>query len=205
MKHNHGIDRNVNVSPAPRDDNRESFEWLFKTYYSPLCDYAYAILGDFDEAEDVVQDLFTRLLHDQKEIAAPASMKSYLYASTRHRALNVLKHKAVMKRNNSLLVEFIENLQQEGYSKEEELQIEKISRVLESLPSRCRAVFTLSCLEGKRYKEIAAEMGISVNTVKFHVKRAYKEIHAAIDSAASPLLLLLTIKNRLYPLSAYRR
>ncbi|MDR0766540.1 MAG: sigma-70 family RNA polymerase sigma factor, partial [Odoribacteraceae bacterium] len=172
-------------------------ESLFRTYYTSLCDYAHAILGDFDEAEDVVQELFTCLLDERKEKIVRVSEKSYLYASTRYRALNVLKHKAVMQRNNPILVEFIENVQQEGYSEEEEMNIEKINRVMESLPPRCRDIFTRSCIEGKSYKEIALETGISVNTVKFHVKQAYKAIHAVVHPPVDPLLLLLAIKSRL--------
>ena len=189
-------DRNVQSILETRKDTREHLEQLFKTYYVPLCDYARAILGDAVEAEDVVQDLFTRLWNDKGNVETLVSEKSYLYASTRYRALNVLKHKAVVKRNHPLLLDFIEELQQEGYSEEEELKIERIKAVLDALPPRCRSVFTMSCLEGKTYREIAVELGISVNTVKFHVKQAYKEIHAVVfDPGDNALLLLLAIKN----------
>lgn len=177
-------------------DDKERFEKLFRTYYAALCDYAHAILGDFDEAEDVVQEIFARLWDGKEDKTIQVAAKSYLYTSTRHMALNVLKHKAVMQRNNPLLVDFIEIVQQEGYSEEEELKIEKMTRVMENLPPKCREIFTMSCLEGKSYKEIALETGISVNTVKFHVKHAYKAIHAVVLPPVDPILLLLAIKNR---------
>ncbi|MDR1274452.1 MAG: RNA polymerase sigma-70 factor [Odoribacteraceae bacterium] len=190
------VDREEEAPFAPGGDGRGRFEHLFKTYYAPLCDYSHAILGDYAEAEDVVQDLFTHLWNHREEIGIQGSINSYLYASVRYRALNVLKHKAVMARNNPMLVDFIENVLEEGYSEEEELKIAKINEVLGSLPPRCRAIFTMSCLEGKKYGEIADELGISINTVKFHVKKAYKEIHAAVHPIPGPLLVLLAIKNR---------
>ncbi|MDR0545057.1 MAG: RNA polymerase sigma-70 factor [Odoribacteraceae bacterium] len=177
-------------------EERRRFETLFKTHYAPLCNYVQAILGDFDEAEDVVQELFAHLWDDRKERTIVSSEKSYLYASARYRALNVLKHKAVMQRNNPLLVDFIESVQQEGYSEEEERAVEEISRVIGELPPRCREIFTKSCLEGKSYKEIADEAGISINTVKYHVKQAYKAIHAVLQPPITPLLLLLSAKSR---------
>ncbi|MDR1414672.1 MAG: RNA polymerase sigma-70 factor [Odoribacteraceae bacterium] len=196
MEPRNSVERTGNDPLAAGFDDRRAFERLFKSCYAPLCDYVHAILGDFQASEDVVQDLFTRLWRDREGLEVQGSIRSYLYASARYRALNVLKHKAVVEKNNPILAEFIENVQQEGYSEEEELKIEQINRVLEELPPRCRAVFTASCLEGRSYGEIAARMGISVNTVKFHVKRAYREIHAVIQASPAPILVLLAVKNR---------
>ena len=190
-----GKDRNLSL----HQDGQEHFERLFRAYYDPLCHYSYAILGDFSEAEDVVQDLFTYLWKNKEEVKFEREAKAYLYSSVRYRALNVLKHKVVMRRNNPLLLQFIQNIQQEGYSEEEELKIEKINEVLNTLPPQCKTVFTMSCLDGKKYKEIAQELGISVNTVKFHITKAYREIREKVGSIDNPMLLLLVVRNDLKP------
>ena len=116
------------------------------------------------------------------------SVKSYLFTSVRFRALNVLKHKMVERKHGALLTEFIEGLQRSDYSEEEMQQIEQIKKVLQELPTQCRVVFTMSCLEGKKYKDIANELGISVNTVKSHVMKAYKDIRARVGENTSPIL-----------------
>jgi RNA polymerase sigma-70 factor (ECF subfamily) len=196
---NERVNKEASARDALQDNSRGSFELLFKTFYAPLCDYTRAILGDSSEAEDVVQDLFTHLWKHKEEVNIHGPARSYLYASARYRALNVLKHRLVMKKNSPLLVDFIENIQQDGYSEEEEQKIEKINEVLASLPPQCRAVFTMSCLDGKKYKEIALELDISVNTVKFHVTRAYREIRSAIGTITGSILLLLAIKEAFHP------
>ncbi len=177
------------------NNNQKDFEQLFRAYYASLCDYAYAILGDYAEAEDVVQYIFIYLWNSRKKIKIESSIKSYLYSSVRYRSLNILRHRVVMRQNNPVLIDFIEKLQQEGYSEEEELKIEKINKALESLTPQSRIVFTMSCLEGKTYKEIARELGISVHTVKFHISNAYRHIRQKVDSDRDILLLLLIIKN----------
>lgn len=105
----------------------------------------------------------------------------------------------IERKHGALLVEFIEDLQNSGYSEEEVQRIEQIKEVLQTLPLQCRTVFTKSCLDGKKYKEIADELGISVNTVKSHVMKAYRDIRARVGGEQSPcyFLLLCGIKDGL--------
>ena len=164
------------VFSAIKSGDQRVFERVFRMFYVPLCDYAAMILGEQAEAEDVVQDLFMHIWRSRVEIEVQDSVKSYLFTSVRFRALNVLKHKMVERKHGALLTE------------EEMQQIEQIKKVLQELPTQCRVVFTMSCLEGKKYKDIANELGISVNTVKSHVMKAYKDIRARVGENTSPIL-----------------
>ncbi len=168
-----------------RTDNKEvatDLESLFRTNYVQLCDYAYSFLGDYVLAEDVTQDIFVNLMENARDSSLVLS-RYYLFASVRYRALNVLRHQAVQRRNSKALTEFIEYTMNEPPwdVEEEERKVRKVREALSDLSPQCRAVFTMSCLEGKRYKEIAEEMAISVNTVKFHVVRAYRELRKKLE------------------------
>lgn len=183
------------VFSAIKSGDQRAFERVFRMFYVPLCDYAAMILGEQAEAEDVVQDLFMHIWRSRVEIEVQDSVKSYLFTSVRFRALNVLKHKMVERKHGALLTEFIEGLQRSDYSEEEMQQIERIKKVLQELPIQCRVVFTMSCLEGKKYKDIANELGISVNTVKSHVMKAYKDIRARVGENTSPILFFIACKS----------
>ena len=177
-----------------KSGDQRAFEQMFRMFYIPLCDYAVMILGEQAEAEDVVQDLFMHIWKSRAKMEVQESVKSYLFTSVRFRALNVLKHKIVERKHGALLTEFIENLQCSDYSEEEVQRIEQIKEVLQTLPSQCRVVFTMSCLDGKKYKEIAEELGISVNTVKSHIMKAYRDIRARVGGESSPLLLFISLQ-----------
>ena len=193
------------VFSAIKSGDQRAFERVFRMFYVPLCDYAAMILGEQAEAEDVVQDLFMHIWRSRVEIEVQDSVKSYLftsvrfkaylYSTVRNKALNVLKHKMVERKHGALLTEFIEGLQRSDYSEEEMQQIEQIKKVLQELPIQCRVVFTMSCLEGKKYKDIANELGISVNTVKSHVMKAYKDIRARVGENTSPILFFIACKS----------
>lgn len=177
---------------AIRLGNKDAFERLFQRHYVALCNYAATYLDEQGETEDVVQDVFVYVWNNRKTVEVRNSLKSYLYSSVKHRALNILKHRAVERSHSRLLGEFLEDLSRTEYSEEEQLQLEQIQKVLQTLPLQCRTVFTMSCLEGKKYKEIAEELQISVNTVKFHILKAYRDIRENITAPGeAPVLLFV--------------
>lgn len=178
-----------------KNGDHRAFEQMFRMFYVPLCEYAAMILGDQAEAEDVVQDLFTYLWESRQKVQVEEGVKSYLFTSVRFRALNVLKHRMVEQKHGASLAKFVEDLQNSGYSEEEMQRVQQIQEVLRTLPAQCRTVFTMSCLDGKKYREIAEELGISVNTVKSHVMKAYRDIRARVGSECSPVLLFIALQG----------
>jgi RNA polymerase sigma-70 factor (ECF subfamily) len=102
--------------------------------------------------------------------------------SVRNRCLNELNslaHREELQFSSFSLpenVEFLDTLFIEkdhplGYLLEQELE-EELERSIEALPEECRVVFKKSRFEQKKYEEIARELNISVNTVKYHIKNA---------------------------------
>jgi RNA polymerase sigma factor (sigma-70 family) len=76
-------------------DNKEVFHRVFNTYYESLCDYAFTILKDQDEGEDVVQSIFLNLWEQGKRFDANYKLKAYLFKSVYHRCINQLEHRAI--------------------------------------------------------------------------------------------------------------
>ena len=66
---------------------------------------------------------------------------------------------------------------------------EKIQEAVASLPDDSRRVFVLSRYEGKTYELMAKELGISVNTVKYPIKRALRMLYNRLE----PYLFILML------------
>ena len=188
------MDADLTAFQAMARGDHKSFENLFRKYYSDLCSYALTYLEGRDEAEDAVQDVFVYLWDNREVIVLESSVKSYLYSAVKHRALNMLKHKIVERNHSRRLVEYLEEMAQEAYSEEEEKQLERIRQALDGLPEQCRNIFARSALDGKKYKEIAEEYHISINTVKTQILRAYRAIRKSVDDASSPLMLVVIFR-----------
>lgn len=152
-----------------------AFEMLFRTYYQPLCRYAYSFLQDKESAEEIVQSTFLMVWEKRDTLAIRTSVKPYLYAMVRNACLNVLKHEKIKQKHagEELAVadRSYDSVSQMVASNELEY---KIKAALERLPEQCRIVFKLSRFEELKYAEIAEQLNISVKTVENHMGKALK-------------------------------
>lgn len=179
---------------AVQENDPFAFERIFRKYYKALCGYVLGILGDEGQAEDVVQEVFIYFWEHREELKVENSLRAYLYTSVRHRALKLLQKQALIQKHSSKLTEFVEYMLSTEYTFEEEKAISKMKEVLQELPQQCLKVFLMSNLEEKKYSEIADELGISINTVKSHITKAYRVIRQQIPLDLSTILLLFGIR-----------
>lgn len=136
-----------------------------------MCNVANKILHDRDAAEDVVQEIFTKLWAKKTEIPQLQPGKNFLFRVTVNATLDHLeKNKRIIRlEDQSPNVGAVNETQEQLDLKELEA---KISRSLEALSPKCRAVFILSRYEGMKYREIAEHLDISVKTVENHMGKA---------------------------------
>lgn len=147
-------------------------------YYAPLCAFAVQYVKDQDVAEDLVQDLFVRVWQDREKISVSTSLKSYLFASVRNRALNTMKVSSRMRPLDEQNIGLVADS-----DRDEAEYTDRSARVLaaiELLPEERRKVFKLSRNEGLKYHEIAARLGISIKTVENQMGKALKTLRTEL-------------------------
>jgi RNA polymerase sigma-70 factor (ECF subfamily) len=150
-----------------------AYEQLYKKYYKLLNTEAFLLLEDAMEAEDEVQSLFVEIWHRQLYLNINSSVKAYLQKSIHNRCLKVIRKRKTMNRQ---LGEYASSLEgavagEDGSKQEEPMNM---TALLRELPLQRSEAFNLVYMENKKYKEAAAEMGISINSVKTHLKLAVK-------------------------------
>ena len=153
--------------------NRESYGEFFVCYYNELLAYANTILWDEAKAEDVVQDVFLKCWENRDKMDVRSSLLSYFYISVKNRCYNYLEHVKVERKGMLLMKSEKEEPETE---EEPDARRVKILDALDRLPLQCRRVVVLSCIEGMKYDEVAKELGISVNTVRTQVYRAFSAL-----------------------------
>ena len=150
-------------------------EELFTLHYRPLCLYAMHFVKDIDLSEDIVQDCFSlvweRLSSGNVQIE---NMKSYLYSMVRNISLDYLQNEKKIETTVSV-AELDEELVQEEVEERSEMEA-RMWTAIDSLPERCREIFLLNKRDGLKYKEIAEQLGLSVNTVDNQVSKALRLI-----------------------------
>jgi RNA polymerase sigma-70 factor (ECF subfamily) len=154
-----------------------AFERVFKIYYKSLHMQAFLLLKDEEEAEDLVQQLFLDLWNKKMYRNVQLSIKAYLHASLRNRCFNHLNKTNIKNRLQSEYAghEHRDQTCENGFELEQEqLANSSVLTVLDELPVQRYKAFSLVHLQDKKYQEAASEMGISVNSLKTHIKLAVR-------------------------------
>lgn len=160
-----------------REGQNNSFRPFFDYFYPSLCEYAFQILKDKMDAEDVVLDLFIFIWKNSDRINIGKSIRSYLFTSIKNRALN---HMRGMK-PESLDEDFdvpVFDPALEGIDIADISLI--VSAALETVSERGRAVWKMKREEGKTNAQIADELAISEKTVESDVTKIRKLLHLTI-------------------------
>jgi RNA polymerase sigma-70 factor, ECF subfamily len=168
-----------------------AFEMTFKTYYKPLCHYAYSFLNDKSEAEEVVQSTFIKMWEKKTALQVENSLKAYLYAMVRNGCLNVIKHEKVKQQHAQRHLQAAEQSRELVEEKVMSNDLEsKIYEAMKALPEQCRLVFQLSRFEELKYQEIADQLQISIKTVENQMGKALKIMRTQLRDYL-PLYILL--------------
>lgn len=169
--------------------NPELFREIVARYEAPFLRKARSILRSPEDAEEVVQDAFTRiyLYADRYEKQEGATFSSWGYmiltrlAFTRYQKLK--KHGA---RHQELDPEHYERLPEAGTFLERLSVENEVLMALAKLPEAAARVLRLQFLEGKTQEEIAALEGSTVSAVKTRVHRAKRELKGILEDQHTP-------------------
>lgn len=151
----------------------KGFRTLYEQVYPMLVSYVSEIILSDEAAEDIVQDLFVYIWESDVTFPTFTAFRSYLYTYVRNTALDYLKHQHIEQDYANKMAEMPEMPEEDELNREEEYQ--KLFSLIDELPEQCRKVF-LMALDGKKNKEIADALQISVVTVKTQKMRAMQKI-----------------------------
>ena len=174
------------------EDDITAFEMLFRTYYHPLCNYAYSFLQDKEDAEEIVQSTFLMVWEKRQTLAIRTSVKPYLYAMVRNACLNVIKHEKIKQKyaGEEIASAARSHDSVTNFMASNELEY-RIKMALEELPEQCRIVFKLSRFEELKYAEIAEQLNISVKTVENHMGKALRIMREQLKDYLPIILVFL--------------
>lgn len=170
----------------------EKLEELFRTYYTELVRYAFTIVREQGEAEDIVQHLFVKLWEKREDLAIRKDVRSYLYRSTYNASVNAWKRTGRFTGTG----ESLQQVSASGQSSDRVLSSEleaRIEQAVQSLPEKCREVFMLSRFSELSYKEIADQLGISVKTVENHMGKALSIMRSQLSDYLPQLLITILL------------
>ena len=156
-----------------QEGNEEAFNEIYRRYSAGLYLHALKMLRDRDEAQDVIQEVFTRLWSKGETLVLSTSLSSYLYTAVRNKILDIFSHDKLVARHQQSLQAFIDigEFITDNLIREKELA-SIIEREIADLPPKMREVFELSRKGHLSYAEIAEDLDIAENTVRKQISKA---------------------------------
>ena len=180
-------------------NDEAAFSELYVRYKDKLYYFCLHLLKSKEEANDIVQEIFIRIWESRNFINPDLSFSSFLYTMARNRILNYFRDIDIDEKVKEILA--TQKVTEEEAIDPKIIYTEYqviLQNAISQLPPQRRKIFNMSRIESMSHKEIAAELGISVNTVQEHISEALKFIKAYFSKHADMSISLLLAAFILY-------
>jgi RNA polymerase sigma-70 factor (ECF subfamily) len=157
----------------------KAFETIYREASSFVYNVAFRVVGNKENTEEVVQEVFLTVYHKLKEFRFESSFKTWIYRVTVNQAINMAK-KAAKTRDK--MMTYDEQIHPVPVKADVEANIEKehkeelIEELLNAINPDQRACVVLRNIEGLSYEEISKTLKININTVRTRLKRAREKM-----------------------------
>lgn len=156
-----------------RSGDRLAFTELYHRYKDRMLALAFRKLGNFSDAEEIVQDIFLDLWNRRELVDINNNVGSYLCVSVKYRVINAQNRMFRTKNFQNELVYLLWETPGTRPCPNSSRELEsEIDHLIKKLPNKCRTVYTLSRVRGYSKKEILQIMRISEKTFESHLTKA---------------------------------
>jgi RNA polymerase sigma-70 factor (ECF subfamily) len=163
-----------------QEGNEAAFTIIVGRYKDPLVNFVYRYLGDYSDADDVVQETFVRLYNNRHAYKPIAKFSTWLYTVAANLAKTQLRRRKRMfafsrtrgsDEERDAPVEIPDQGESTDARADRALRQELIQRALDELPPKFREAVVLCDIQDLSYEEICAITGVNIGTVKSRLSR----------------------------------
>lgn len=162
-------------------NEKKEFEILFRDIYPKLYYAAQQIVKDDEMCRDFISDSFLQLWSRRSEIE-PAKRAAFLYRIVHNKCIDYIRKESAKKK----YIEFYSAVygtsaeEIEGSWEESERRIQAMYLRIETLTPQTQKILKLCYFQGRKYREVAEELNISISAVRKHIVQALKTLRAAL-------------------------
>ncbi|MDR3132517.1 MAG: RNA polymerase sigma-70 factor [Prevotellaceae bacterium] len=156
----------------------KEFESFFIKNYPRVKNFARRLLMSEQDAEDIAQDIFLKIVNKPAIWQDPEQSGKYLFTMTKNYIFNLIKHRKIEQNYEKLVIAEKSVAEEFGvtdklYAKETALLVQY---AVEQMPPQRRDIFKMSRIEGMSNALIAEKTSLSIRTVERHLYLALKDL-----------------------------
>lgn len=173
---------NQNLIKKLKDNDASAWGEIVNLYSDQLFAYALSLCSDRELSSDIVQHVFITVFETRHNLNPDYSLKSYLYKSTYNKFIDDYRKKKSMSALHDqyyfMLNQFATNNSDEDLSE----KLRSMNLMISKLPTKTKAIFTLSKQSGLSNIEISESLNISIKTVEGHITKAFKLLREEVKN-----------------------
>lgn len=167
-------------------------EELYRVHGRRVRWVVWRIVGNRQDADDITQSAFERLLNADTAQAPVSNEGAYVTTIAANLARNHLRQRGTVNRNAQAVAHHYASVVSPVVSLTDRIEEERreaarraeLDGAIRALPPKCRQAFVLCKLKGMTYQQAADRMGVSVHMVKKHVQRGMARLAETFDATA---------------------
>ena len=158
---------------------------IITNYYAQhrgeIVDFIAVRLTDADEAEDMVQDLFLRLLRGH-QLITPVTLPCLVYTLARHSIADYYRRRRVREEFERYLIKNTDSIEEMESIISARLLMERMERTLARLPDACGRIYRLHIYDGLKVSDIAQQLALPYKQVENRLGQARKAVRQQFTS-----------------------
>ncbi|MFY7839082.1 MAG: RNA polymerase sigma-70 factor [Lacibacter sp.] len=162
--------------------DEQAYKKLFYQFYKPLCRFAYSMVKNTEDVEEIVSDVFLKIWLMDEKLGIVEDLTTYLFKATKNSCLNFLQsagHKKDLV--TDMLSENIPELFFENPDSEpSEVQL-LLEKTVNNLPPKCQMIFRLIKENGMSHKQVIDILDVSQNTIETQMRIALKKVREQLN------------------------
>ena len=171
------------------EGDAKAFETIYFAYVERVYYFACRYLDNSGDAEEIVQEVFTKMWENRKNINVEMSFSGYLLTTTKNTIFNEHRKKV---NHQTYCTYIIQYLQRHMHNVEREIEykdlMELVNNTVETLPAKRREIFKLGRIQGLSYKEISKKLSITEKTIETHMRLALRDIKRVLEPLLEKIL-----------------
>ena len=171
----------TNKKPEGDQDvcQEQIYNSIYEAHGQSLWNFAYYKCGNSDDASDLVQEAFVKLWKNCAKVS-PGKARSFLYTVANNSFLNAIAHKKVVLNYRSAQSQGV-NKQSPEFLMEEQQYGQRLNAAINKLTEAQRTAFLMNRIDGKKYRQIAEELDISVKAVEKRISQALASLKENLE------------------------
>ena len=177
------------------EGDESAFKAIYLNYTAKLYPHVCKLLSDYVWAEEIIQDVFTRLWQNRSMLATIDNPSAYLYRMAANHTLDYLKHKSVEIKSQYKVKQLAKAINKRDLEKEFDFkQVEVLfSQAIKLLSPQRKQIFIMRHELGLHYDEIASNLQLSKNTVRNHLSESLQIVRKWMIQQGVTFLLVSSL------------